>query len=261
MAIKGKKKSQSRGSQGVRRPAAAPRPTATARRKTSWWRTRDGLLIGGIFLVVAIGVVVWLVVSAQDRAKQLEEEQTALEQYTAALQPTLDAITPPASEMISLTAMPAEEDLDEVVDNADQWVTDLQSAQALVQQQFAPEGAQPVNDLVAEAIGLYITAAQSFASLPDAEGDTRSLIFTSATAERDSAGRVLSGAIGALDSLRDEKDLGASGLRSPSDLPPPAPTEAPSPDAGSSPGASGGGGGEGQKDGKKNNGKDDASGG
>ena len=82
MAIKGKKKSQSRGSQGVRRPAAAPRPTVSARRKTSWWRTRDGLLIGGIFLVVAIGVVVWLVISAQDRAEQREQEQATLETAT-----------------------------------------------------------------------------------------------------------------------------------------------------------------------------------
>ena len=42
MAIKGKKKSQSRGSQGVRSPAAAPRHGRGPRRKTSWWRTRDG---------------------------------------------------------------------------------------------------------------------------------------------------------------------------------------------------------------------------
>jgi hypothetical protein len=262
MAIKGKKKSQSRGSQGVRRPASAPRPVTTARRKTSWWRTRDGLLIGGIFVLVAIGVVVWLIVSAQDRAKELEAEQADLEQYTTALQPALDSLAPPVQEMIAVAAVPAEEDLDALAEDAEGWMTDIQTAQAVVQQQFVPEEIQPINDLIAESMSLYITAAQTFQMLPDAEGDLRDELFARATQARDSAGSVMTGAIATLDSFRREKEIGASGLRSPANLPAPAPSTAPTPEAEGSPLDSETTGGEGgKKDGKKSNGKDDASGG
>jgi hypothetical protein len=212
MAIKGKKKSQSRGSQGVRRPAAAPRPTPTARRKSSWWRSRDGMLIGGIFLIVAIGVVVWLVVSAQDRAEQREQEAAALETYTDGLQPALDSVTPTANEMNEITALPEGDDLDGLAKDAETWVTDLQAGQAQIQAQFAPSEAQPVNDLLSESVGMYIAAAQTFALVPDAEGDLQAELFTRATDQRDSAGRVMDSAVGALDSLRAEKDLGPSGL-------------------------------------------------
>ncbi|MDQ3957514.1 MAG: hypothetical protein M3273_04245, partial [Actinomycetota bacterium] len=61
MAIKGKKKSQSRGSQGLRRPAAAPRPVYTGRRHTPWYKTTEGRLIGGILAAALIGIAIWLV--------------------------------------------------------------------------------------------------------------------------------------------------------------------------------------------------------
>ena len=66
MAIKGKKKSQSRGSQGQRRPAAAPRPVYTGRRHTPWYKTTEGRLIGGMLIAVVVGVKIWLVADAQN---------------------------------------------------------------------------------------------------------------------------------------------------------------------------------------------------
>jgi len=226
------------------------------------------MLIGGILLVVFIGVIVWLVVSAQDRAEQFELEQTALDTYTDGLSPVVESVTPTATDMIAITTLPEDDALDSLAEDAKTWVTDLQTAQALVQQQFAPEEAQAVNDLLTESIGLYIASSQTFELVPDAEGALREKLFTRATDQRDAAGRVMSGAIGALDSLRNEKDLGASGLRSPADLPPPAPS-APaspeaeiSPEAEASPGEPAGGGGEGdgadgsQKGGKKKDRKD-----
>jgi hypothetical protein len=226
------------------------------------------MLIGGIFLVVFIGVIVWLVVSAQDRAEQLELEQTTLDTYTDGLSPVVESVIPTATDMIAITTLPEGDALDSLAEDATTWVTDLQTAQALVQQQFAPEEAQSVNDLLTESIGLYISAAQTFELVPDAEGGLRDKLFTRATDQRDAAGRVMSGAIGALDSVRNEKDLGASGLRSPADLPPPAPSAPASPEAdaspevGESPEGSGGGGdqgdgaGDSQKDGKKKDGND-----
>ena len=244
MAIKGKKKG--RGGQGARRPASAPRPTVTPRRKTPWWRTRDGLLISGIFLVVAIGVVIWLIVSAQDRAKQFEEEQAVLESYTTSLQGVLQGATTPAGEMIAVTALPEGDDLAQLVEDAETWVTDLQTAQAVIQQQPAPGEVRSIHSLFGESLQLYVSAAQTLALVPDAEGRLQNELFTRATAQRDSAGRVMEGAIGALDQMRREKDLAASGLRSPTQLPPTSPDQeievSPAPDDGGGGGGSNGGG-------------------
>ena len=264
MAIKGKKKSQSRGSQGVRRPAAAPKPTVQARRKTSFWRTRDGLLIGGIFVVVAIGVVVWLIVSAQDRAKQLEQEQREIETYTTSVGSATQAANAPVGEMLAVTAVPeTDEDLEALATDADQWITDLQTAQAAVTQQFAPELMQPTNSMFSEAIGLYITAAQTYKLVPDAEGKLRDDIFAQASAQLAAGNQVFGTAIDNLDVIRAEKDIGASGLRSPAEMPPitSEPSAEPSPEeTEASPADDTGGGGD--DDSSKDGGKDgDAEGG
>ncbi|HEU4481362.1 MAG TPA: hypothetical protein VFS18_05705, partial [Actinomycetota bacterium] len=135
MAIKGKKKS--RGSQGVRRPAAAPRPVVTGtRRHTPWYRTRDGMLIGGIFLLVGIGVIVWLIGSAREDARELEQEQAVLEDYTTDVGGALEAAGAPASEMAAVTSDTAREDLDALAEDAEGWVTSFQEAQTRLTQVF-----------------------------------------------------------------------------------------------------------------------------
>ena len=112
MAIKGKKKSQSRGSQGVRRPAAAPRPTVSARRKTSWWRTRDGLIIGGIFLVWPSAWSCGSSSAPRTGPSSSRQRGDRPGGYTDGLQPALDSVTPTANEMNELTALPEGEELD-----------------------------------------------------------------------------------------------------------------------------------------------------
>ena len=109
------------------------------------------------------GVVVWLVVSAQDRAEQREQEAAALESYTDGLQPALDSVTPTANDMNEITTLPEGDDLDALAKDTKTWVTDLQTGQAQIQAQFAPQEAQPVNDLLSESIGIYIAAAETFA--------------------------------------------------------------------------------------------------
>ena len=206
--------------------------------------------------MVAIGVVVWLVVSAQDKAEQREQEAAALEAYTDGLQPALDAVTPTANEMNEITAVPEGDELDALAKDATKWVTQLQTAQAQVQAQFAPNEAQPVNDLLSESIGIYIGAAQTFALIPDAEGELQDELLTRATDQRDAAGRVMTSAVAALDSLRAEKDLGASNLNTGVAPPTMDPSAAPtiSTDLTPSPADQQGGGksdGKNDKDGKK----------
>ena len=251
MAIKGKKKSQQRGSQGVRRPAAAPRPVVTGRRHTPWYRTRDGMLVLGIFIAVGIGVVIWLIGSARENAKELEREQAVLTAYTNDVRAPLESVSEPVTEMAAVTSAPGGKDLDELAEDAEGWVTSLQEAQTALAQTFPSPPTDGVHQIFNEALGLYTSAAQTFALLPDVAGETRAEVFTRASTQRDLATAVFASAISVLDEFRSQKDLRASGLRPPAD-PAPAPgavpTALPSIQV-SPPPAGGGGGGSGNGDG------------
>jgi hypothetical protein len=263
MAIKGKKKS--RGSQGVRRPAAAPRPVVTGtRRHTPWYRTRDGMFIVGILALVAIGIVVWLVGSAREDARTLEQEQQILEDYTADVRGPLQNANPPATEMAAVTAETSGEDLEGLASDAEGWITSFQEAQTQLTQVFPAPPADSVQQLFNEALGLYISAAQTMALLPDIEGAARDEVFTRATVQRDTANALFQSAISVLDGFRSEKELRASGLSAPGGSGPMA-----DPAAGASPGFEvevpteddGSGGGGGGKSGGKKDGKDQNGGG
>lgn len=212
MAIKGKKKS--RGAQGVRRPAAAPRPQLTgARRHTPFYKTRDGMILLGILSAVAIGTIVWLVMSAQNEAKELEAQQSVLEQYTDQVEPTLQTASATALEMSALTAIP--EEVDDLAEDSQAWVTNLQGAQTQLSQIFPAPEIDPVNQLFNESISLYVASAETFGLIPKAEAELQQDLFTRATVQRDTASAVWASAIAALDEFRDVRDLGPSGLDAP----------------------------------------------
>lgn len=212
MAIKGKKKS--RGAQGVRRPAAAPRPQVTgARRHTPFYKTRDGLILLGILGAVALGTIVWLVMSAQNEAKELEAQQSALEQYADQVDPVLEPAVAIAEEMGAVLAVP--EDPADLTEDSTKWVTDLQGAQTQLSQIIPAPEADPINQLLNEALSLYVSSAETFALVPDADGNLQQELFTRATVQRDTASAVWASAVSAFDELRGVRELGASGLDSP----------------------------------------------
>lgn len=212
MAIKGKKKS--RGAQGVRRPAAAPPPPVTARRRhTPFYRTRDGMILLGILGVVAIGTVIWLVMSAQNEAKELEAKQAVLDQYGDQVEPTLQTASATALEMAAVTAVP--EDPADLAEDSEGWIKNLQGAQTQFAQIFPAPEVEPVNQLFNESLALYVASAETFALVPKAEGKLQADLFIRATVQRDTAAAVWASAIGALDELRDVRDLGPSGLDAP----------------------------------------------
>ena len=219
MAIKGKKKSQQRGSQGVRRPAAAPRPAvSTARRgKTPFYKTRDGMLILGIFVLVFLGVIAWLIGSARERQNELEASRTAIRQYTDQAEAALTQADTTIREMVSL-AGPIDDAIETLEEDPAKWVTELQQVQGSLAQLLPASELIEVNQLFNEALALYGAAADTFALVPEARGDLQEQIFTRAAVQRDTASAIFETAIGVLNRIRTDKDLPAAGI-----LPPAAP--------------------------------------
>jgi hypothetical protein len=221
MAIKGKKKSK--GS-SPRRPAAAPRPTIQpTRRKPSFWRTRDGLMILGVLVLVGIGVVVWLIMGAQEAARELEDRQEATRRYTDQIGNALTAVNDPAEGLANLRELPPQDELGDAAAEAEEWQTEFIGAQALFQQLGANEDYAPINQLFSEGLGLYANAATLLSRLDDYDltREQQGELFSNFAAQRDLATAIFGSAIGAFDQLRDEIDM------DPSRLQPPVPMNAP----------------------------------
>jgi len=219
MAIKGKKKSQQRGSQGVRRPAGAPRPAVgSSRGRTPFYKTRDGMLILGIFVLVFLGVIAWLVGSARERSQELEASRAGLERYSEEAEKVIGTATTPIREMVELTQLDPEV-VDSLKEDSERWTTELQQVQGSLAQIFPEPQVLEVNQLFNEAFALYGAAAETFALVPDAKGELRQQIFTRASVQRDTASALFETAIAVLNRMRSDKDLPASGL-----LPPAGPS-------------------------------------
>ena len=214
MAIKGKKKN--RGAQGVRRPAQAPRPAYAPRARTPFYRTRDGMILLGILGLVALGTIIWLIGSARNEAKELEDRQAQLETYDEQITGVLQQATPVAQEMATVQAVPADEKgLEDLAADSERWITDLQQFQTQISQVFPAPEVESVNELFNQALSLYVASAQTFALVPDAEGDLQASVYARAIAQRDAATGVWSSAIDVLDTLRSNAEMSASGLRPP----------------------------------------------
>lgn len=217
MAIKGKKRSRNRGSQGIRRPAAAPRPTVGGGRKgQEWYRSPLNVGVVTIFGLVAIGILIALIVDIRSRASDTAEVRSVLESYSEDVRGPLELAASPASQMGLLPAVPRGEALETLTQDAEGWAAELQEAQTQLAQIFPAPETQGVNQLFNESLALYISAANTFGTLPDiSEREVRLEVFNQAATVRDTATAVFESAINILDQLRDDVDLGSSGLRAP----------------------------------------------
>lgn len=217
MAIKGKKKS--RGGAPPRRPAGAPRPVVTSgRSKTPWYRTRDGILILSIFVLVAIGVAIWLYSSAREEARQLEAKQDALQAYTEQVGPVLQSASEAAGAMTALTQLPEGEELTGIQEDVAQWQAAVQQAQVSLTSIVAPPEAEATHQLFNEAFALYGSAASTFGQVSEAKGEIVGQLFATASTQRDLATSIFESAIAGFDTLRDELDLPASRLSAPTQI-------------------------------------------
>jgi len=211
MALKGKKKSRSRGSQARRRPAAAPRPAYGSIGKARWYQTTAGLVLA--FLAVAtVGILVWwYVADNRAEAQELETAQTQLATYTESLKQVVDSVTPTATDLAAAGDLKD----DELVDQTREWTKQLAAAQAQIAQTTPAEGLEPLNGLVTQAVLLYIQSAEQYALLPSLEGDTRDNVAGKAAASFQAASGIFAGAIELLDTERQDNEMNASGLTAP----------------------------------------------
>jgi type II secretory pathway pseudopilin PulG len=174
------------------------------------------MILLGILGMVALGTIVWLIGSARNEAKLLEDRQAQLETYGDQAEGVLQQAVPVAQDMNSVQAVPADsKGLDDLAADAERWITGLQQSQTQISQVFPAPEVESVNELFNEALSLYVASAQTFALVPDAEGDLQASIFARAVSQRDTAAAVWASAIGVLDTLRSDAELPASGLRAP----------------------------------------------
>lgn len=245
MAIKGKKKSQSRGSQGQRRPAAAPRPVYTGRKHTPWYKTTEGRLIGGMLIAVIVGVTIWLVADAQNKSKDRTATRQALEDYVSTVRGFTNALGPVAEQMGLVD--PATVDLDALKADAKKWTTDLSAAQAQIAAVQVPEEAEVAGRLFDQSMASFLSAARTFESVAEAEGDLQTELVAQAVEEAEQARSLFDLGVVALDS--ELQDVGGenSNLLLPQSTPTaPDPTETSSGSQTIQIPAGGGGGGGGQ---------------
>lgn len=251
MAIKGKKKSQSRGSQGQRRPAAAPRPVYTGRKHTPWYKTTEGRLIGGMVIAVVVGVTIWLVADAQNKSRERTETRQALEDYVKTVRSFTNALGPVAEEMG--TAPSTGPEVGSLKKDAAKWSQDLSAAQAQLVSVPPPDEASVASKLFDQSMASFLSAARAFESAADAEGELQTELLAQAHEEHQQATGLFELGVEALDAELLDVDGDNSNLRLPSSTPTqPEPGQSPGGstqiipvDPGDGGGQGGGGGGQG----------------
>lgn len=256
MAIKGKKKSQQRGSQARRRPAQAPRPVTGRTAKKPWYQTTAGQSIAAIAVLVAIVIGLVLFNNARTAAEERELRQQSLENFTDQMNGLVQTVTPPATQLSQATQAPPED----VKQTSAEWSEAFSAAQAQAAQFPPAEGTSTVQQLVSQALNLYRGAATILGQSADAEEAVATELRAVATSQVASADAVWMAAVDLLDEARDAEGLNASGVRVPTEAPPSgempdATTTIPAePEDDSTTGAGGGGGQGGGKSGGKSGG-------
>ena len=230
MALKGKKKSQSRGSQGRRRPAAAPRAAYASRAKQPWYGTTAGRAVAALVLVIAIIAIVAFVQSRPNTAN-LTQRQNALDQYTGDIRGLLQGITPAAVAENSVPNKLSAKDAKKLVTKSQSWTTQLTKAQQSVGGVTAPTpSTQSANVLFVESIQLYSQAATIYGLASSTSPAVQPRMLASGANLRNQATALWQEGINILDQARTQAKMVPSQLRIPTAgaVAPPSPP-APSP--------------------------------
>lgn len=214
MAIKGKKKQQSRGSQARRRPAAAPRPALTASpRKSGRLSSPAAKVAGALVLLIVLSGLATVVTGILDRADEAEARREALADYSGEIRSLLQDLTGPAGAMAGAPAT-ADEGLGRLAKDARRWQQAFVEAQGRAAGIVAPRGAQAPHNAFQQSLRLYGSAAATYGLAPDA-GKVTEEILQRAADQRDQAGALWQSGIDALDAVRADEGMSPSGLRSP----------------------------------------------
>jgi hypothetical protein len=220
MAIKGKKKSQSRGSQARRRPAAAPRAIAAGRRRPPWYRTPQGRAGIIAFLIVVAAVVTGLVLNAKSNSEKLADRQDAFEEYTGSIRGVLQTLTPAASDMLTTPADAGDfASLSRLPRRAKQWSETINSAIDQLIALEPPARATLVQSFLEQSGQLYLNTSRIFELMADQPDKTRGELLAEATTMRDQANTLWVNALALLDEYRNELEMDPAGLRAPQSNP------------------------------------------
>lgn len=211
MAIKGKKKSQQRGSQARRRPAMAPRPATGRAQKLPWYKTTKGQTIAAISALILVVVGLAMFSNSRKEAAERQQAETALEEYTEQVKALQTRIALPATEMAGIAAGVPED----LASDAEEWNTAFTEAQVEASQLFAPEGASASGQLFTQSINLFKVAAETLAVAAGLEGKQQQDLVSAASTQVQSASGVWDAGVAVLDDARDEAELGAAGIASP----------------------------------------------
>lgn len=235
MALKGKRKSGTRGSQGRRRPATAPRPAPAAGRHLPWYHTNGGRLAIGIGIALVVGVAWWAIATSQSNADRLEDRQATLEEYTGSIRAVSQGITQASAEMAVVAPNADDGAVEGLAESSGRWAKSFTDAQGPLIESFPPSPAlQRANGLFQQALQLYDSAARTYGLVPRAEGQLRTDLLARAAAQRDQATGLWSTAVAFLDAARAAAEMDASGIpvpgseaadaaQQPVELPAPAP--------------------------------------
>ncbi|MFN2491248.1 MAG: hypothetical protein ABR529_16275 [Actinomycetota bacterium] len=214
MAIKGKKKSQTRGSQARRRPASAPRPIVAARR-TPWYRTERGRVVLIGLAVAIVALVWWAVAGARSRAADLERRRDVIESYSDRVRALLQGVRPAAQGMSQTPTKLEGQGPGPLGKSAQTWIEDLRVAETQAVGIFPAPAVSDAHELFARSVSLLLGAAETYALVPDAPKDLRTRLLERAAQQRDGAVGVWVTATRVLDAERAVVELLPSGLGAP----------------------------------------------
>jgi hypothetical protein len=215
MAIKGKKKSQKKGGQARRKPAAAPRP-APARRSLPWYRTSAFRVSALIALAVIAGLVIVLIQNSRDEAQALESRQERLDEYTGDIRALIQEVRPDVSAMAAIPPGGIPEDqVAKLEKDAKGWADGLTRAQAEVQQVASVSGVENVTPLYSQAVQLYASAARAYQLALALSGAEQAQALATAAEIKAQAGALWNQATALLDEARADAELEPSGLTPP----------------------------------------------
>jgi hypothetical protein len=220
MAIKGKKKQQSRGSQARRRPGMAPRQYVRPAH-LPWYRTSGGRVAVAIIAVLLIAAIGGSVAALSSSRSDQAAKQTAVDDYTARVKTTMQELAQPVSSLGAFPPEPTAKDLKQLKDDVVTWRNGLRSAQSGASSLKPPAELRNVNVLFVESIIEYLSAVDSYASVTHVKGDSqgdqalRIRLLRNANDDRTRATSLWTTAVALLDDERAEVGLEPSGIGNP----------------------------------------------
>jgi hypothetical protein len=215
MAIKGKKKPQSRGSAARRRPAAPPRLAYVKQVHVPWYRTAGGRVAAAVGVVLVTAAAAFAITSYNANNSEEQARRDRVDTFTSSVRTLLDEVVEPASAM---AAVPPERDdraLKGLSDEAAKWDKALTAAARSARNLDPPEGLEGPASLFFESIRQYSIAARTYEVAGSADGATQQDILERASEQTQAATSIWTSAVFLLDQERSDAKLSASQISSP----------------------------------------------